>query len=324
MSNVYFSGSIRGGRDDANLYNKIIKMISKTDLVLTEHIGDLKYNVKKKNNDQIYNTDIDLIKKCDFIIAECSTPSLGVGYEIAYAEKLNKPIYVFYRNGVLLSAMLLGNKNCICKEYSDEEELLYSIKSILEQYNSKNEKKKEIILCTQNEAKVKATMEILGNYFDNYNLTPVKTNSYVSETPTSDSEGIMGCKNRINDAIARDFKGDIYISMEGILKKAEGKHYLGGWTCIYDRDKNDSDYFIGSSRFIKVPEDALKGFNHQARLSKLIGDYYGKTDEEVSKIGTNGIITNGAYTRVDEFKESLEAAMSTIYSKKMVYKPLNK
>ena len=36
---VYFAGSIRGGRTDAELYGRIISYIKKTDIVLTEHIG---------------------------------------------------------------------------------------------------------------------------------------------------------------------------------------------------------------------------------------------------------------------------------------------
>ena len=46
----------------------------------------------------------------DLVIAECTHPSLGVGYELAYAEKLGKPCYLFYRDQeVTLSAMLTGN-----------------------------------------------------------------------------------------------------------------------------------------------------------------------------------------------------------------------
>ena len=36
---IYFAGSIRDGRVDANLYQRIIAYINKTDVVLTEHIG---------------------------------------------------------------------------------------------------------------------------------------------------------------------------------------------------------------------------------------------------------------------------------------------
>lgn len=40
MVKVYFAGSIRGGRIDAELYARIIRYIQKTDIVLTEHIGN--------------------------------------------------------------------------------------------------------------------------------------------------------------------------------------------------------------------------------------------------------------------------------------------
>lgn len=45
---VYFAGSIRGGRTDAELYGRIISYIKKTDIVLTEHIGSKDLAVKEK------------------------------------------------------------------------------------------------------------------------------------------------------------------------------------------------------------------------------------------------------------------------------------
>ena len=38
---VYFAGAIRGGRNDADLYKRLIEYINRTDRVLTEHVGDL-------------------------------------------------------------------------------------------------------------------------------------------------------------------------------------------------------------------------------------------------------------------------------------------
>ena len=43
---VYFAGSIRGGRVDAALYQKMINYIKKTDIVLTEHIGKSNMSLK--------------------------------------------------------------------------------------------------------------------------------------------------------------------------------------------------------------------------------------------------------------------------------------
>ena len=46
---VYFAGSIRGGRIDANLYERLIKYIQKTDVVLSEHVGNLNLSDEGKN-----------------------------------------------------------------------------------------------------------------------------------------------------------------------------------------------------------------------------------------------------------------------------------
>ena len=105
---VYFAGSIRGGRADAQLYHDIIAMINETDQVLTEHVGDLDLAAKEqgKKDQLIYDKDTAWLRECDLLIAECTCPSLGVGYELAYAERYNKPCYVFYRRSqVQLSAM---------------------------------------------------------------------------------------------------------------------------------------------------------------------------------------------------------------------------
>ena len=41
MKKVYFAGSIRGGRQDADMYKRIIEYIQRNHIVLTEHVGDL-------------------------------------------------------------------------------------------------------------------------------------------------------------------------------------------------------------------------------------------------------------------------------------------
>lgn len=110
---VYFSGSIRGGRADVNLYHEIISFIQKTDIVLTEQVGDIHHDVNEKElseEEKIYLKDTAWLRECDLVIAECTVPSLGVGYELAYAEKYEKPVYIFYRpEEAHLSAMLKGN-----------------------------------------------------------------------------------------------------------------------------------------------------------------------------------------------------------------------
>ena len=110
---IYFAGSIRGGRVDAALYQRIIQYINQTDTVLTEHIGKMNMSVKaqtKSIDTHIYERDTEWLRSCDMVIAECTCPSLGVGYELAYAEAHNIPVHIFYdKSKTNISAMLNGN-----------------------------------------------------------------------------------------------------------------------------------------------------------------------------------------------------------------------
>lgn len=134
MKKVYFAGSIRGGRDDATLYKDIIEYMKKTDIVLTEHIGDLSINLleNEHHDKEIYRQDTNWLKECDLVIAECTSPSLGVGYELAFAESHNKPTYILYRQSKCqLSAMLTGDDYYHIFPYETKDEAFAIIDDIL-------------------------------------------------------------------------------------------------------------------------------------------------------------------------------------------------
>ena len=134
MKKVYFAGSIRGGRIDAGLYARMIRYIQKTDIVLTEHIGNPDLNLKEqgKRDVEIYEEDMAWLRESDVVIAECTCPSLGVGYELAYAEKIGKPCHIFYdRTKTHLSAMLTGNSYFHIHPYDEEDHIFQTIDEIL-------------------------------------------------------------------------------------------------------------------------------------------------------------------------------------------------
>ena len=120
---VYFAGSIRGGRADAGLYHRMIAHIQKTDVVLTEHVGapDLQETATDR---QIYAQDTAWLREAELVICEATCPSLGVGYELAYAEAHGKPVHIFYdKTKTRLSAMLTGNAYFHVHPYAKEDEI---------------------------------------------------------------------------------------------------------------------------------------------------------------------------------------------------------
>lgn len=134
MKKVYFAGSIRGGRIDAQLYGRLIRYMQKTAIVLTEHIGSPDLNLMEQGmrDIDIYDQDTSWLRESDVVIAECSCPSLGVGYELAYSEKIGKPCHIFYdRTKTQLSAMLTGNPYFQIHPYGCEEEIYNILDTIL-------------------------------------------------------------------------------------------------------------------------------------------------------------------------------------------------
>ncbi len=125
---IYFSGSIKGGREDKEIYFEIINILKKYGEILTEYVGDQNlssYGQKNFTDEQIYEKDTQWLKIADVIVAEVTTPSLGVGYEIAFAESLGKKILCLYReNGSKsLSSMIKGDKNLDVKTYKEVKDL---------------------------------------------------------------------------------------------------------------------------------------------------------------------------------------------------------
>lgn len=111
---IYFAAAIRGGREDRQLYQKLISFLkmNKHQQVLTEHIGSDQLIGTRENHlsdREIRDRDLGLLEQADLMIAETSRPSLGVGYELAQAEQLAKPVIILHRPAQSeLSAMING------------------------------------------------------------------------------------------------------------------------------------------------------------------------------------------------------------------------
>ena len=125
---IYFAGSIRGGRDDAEIYSQIIEFLQGYGQVLTEHVGEKDLNAMGESalsDKQIHDRDMKWLLESDLIVAEVTNPSLGVGYEIGRAIGYEKEIICLYRESGRnnLSAMIEGSDNVELIKYNNIQEL---------------------------------------------------------------------------------------------------------------------------------------------------------------------------------------------------------
>lgn len=109
---IYFACSISGGRKDEKAYQHLVAVLEEMGIeVPTAHIADTGIEIIDGNEkpEDIYRRDVDWIEESDQLIAEVSTPSHGVGYEIGYALFLGKPVLCLYNQDVVVSKMITGN-----------------------------------------------------------------------------------------------------------------------------------------------------------------------------------------------------------------------
>jgi 2'-deoxynucleoside 5'-phosphate N-hydrolase len=133
---IYFAGSIRGGREDAALYLKIIDYLKTYGEVLTEHIGDpnlTSLGDDGPNDKYIHDRDLEWLQSSDILVAEVTSVSMGVGYEIGRAVETGKKILCLFRpeSGKNLSAMITGCSNLKLVNYKTLEDAKLAINSFL-------------------------------------------------------------------------------------------------------------------------------------------------------------------------------------------------
>ncbi len=109
---IYFSCSITGGRDDEPVYAALVAHLQATGHeVLTAHLASPSALADDAGRGaaEVYARDTAWVRACDAMVAEVSTPSHGVGYEIAYALELGKPVLCCHRADARISKMIAGN-----------------------------------------------------------------------------------------------------------------------------------------------------------------------------------------------------------------------
>lgn len=84
----------------------------------------------------VYRRDVDWVIQSDLIVAEVSTPSHGVGYELAVAEFHEKPIFCCYQFQKTVSKMILGNDYPFLQIYAyrDIRDLLPALDAFLSDF----------------------------------------------------------------------------------------------------------------------------------------------------------------------------------------------
>jgi 2'-deoxynucleoside 5'-phosphate N-hydrolase len=133
---IYFAGSIRGGREDAALYAEIILHMKQFGIVLTEHVGypgHISHGDEQLTDEVIYERDMNWLISCDAVVAEVTTVSTGVGFELGQAVASGKKVLCLFRpqSGLHLSAMIAGCPGLQLENYTEPSEAMSAVTRFL-------------------------------------------------------------------------------------------------------------------------------------------------------------------------------------------------
>ncbi len=134
--NLYFSCSLTGGRRDEKMYGAIVDyLLAQGHTVPTAHLARPEVMAEERVIEpaEVFTRDVRWVREAERLIAEVSTPSHGVGYEIALALTLGKPVLCLYRQGARVSKMLTGNTEpgITVRHYQDEGQALKLVEEFL-------------------------------------------------------------------------------------------------------------------------------------------------------------------------------------------------
>lgn len=148
-------------RSDLGAYSQLVCFL--------ETLGAVKTAAALFSNDNPDSTDTEkcqffyeqicsLIRNADLVIVEVTTPSLRVGYEIAYAEAFQKPVLALHKTNDLLyegqplSPFLQGNKRIAICNYEDTDEAIAFCRSFFMK-NSKRAKSRGVRIQSKGRSK---------------------------------------------------------------------------------------------------------------------------------------------------------------------------
>jgi hypothetical protein len=109
---IYFACAIVGGRKDEASYQKLVDALFADghEVPTAMNAGSGWQHLEgSPDPNEVYRRDTGWIDESQALIAEVSTPSHGVGYEISYALERSKPVLCIYRRGITVSKMITGN-----------------------------------------------------------------------------------------------------------------------------------------------------------------------------------------------------------------------
>lgn len=169
----------------------------------------------------------------------------------------------------------------------------------------------QIAVGSENKAKNLAVLKAFRTAYPKtvLQIKGFNVESGIADQPTTDEESIQGAINRANGALARLATARFGVGLEGNTVTIANRMYLHGWAAIVERDNDTAG--IGHSSGLELPQNLRQGIEEGKELGPLLQAMLGDKDNEIRHtLGTNGVLSDGLYTREQEFIDATTVALA--------------
>lgn len=136
---IYCAGPIRGNKTFQQNYIQIVQIVEALGHSALSEISSKFGSSIPLSAKQIYSRDVKWLDGSKLMIAEVSGPSLGVGFEVAYAlfKKKIPVLAVYHESAEQISSMIIGctDPKLQMQKYIDVDDLRKKINEFINNHN---------------------------------------------------------------------------------------------------------------------------------------------------------------------------------------------
>lgn len=126
---VFLATPIRGVADRHGIYKQLYAHLVEMGVEVEGAFG--LFSEENLSDEEIYERDISALERSDVLLAEVSSPSTGVGFEVAHALSMGIPVVCVHERGTRLSAMIAGCPRVRLYAYTTPDELGSLLENVL-------------------------------------------------------------------------------------------------------------------------------------------------------------------------------------------------
>lgn len=167
----------------------------------------------------------------------------------------------------------------------------------------------KVLIATKNQGKIEGAKRALSNYFKNFEIDSISTDSEVGRQPVN-GDILLGAKNRIKNlkkyAKENKIKADLYLSVESGIENTLGRWMITNFAVIEDDNGFES---YGTSPSFPVPEKYVRDII-DSDLSQVMNKVFWEDNQRHNQGGGIQLLTHNVISRIDMTEMSFVMALT--------------